>query len=127
MANEENLIPFTSKQSREEAKKNGRKGGIASGKAKRRKKAVREVMEMIANQPVTNDKLKKQMRAITGGINEDDIDMITAATMGIFQAAIKGNVSAYEMIADKLDEAQIDDETQEDDLSKSLRELGESL
>ena len=34
---EDNLIPFTSEQSREKAKINGRKGGIASGKAKREK------------------------------------------------------------------------------------------
>ena len=34
---EDNLIPFTSNQSREQAKINGRKGGIASGKAKREK------------------------------------------------------------------------------------------
>lgn len=37
---EENLIPFTTEQSREEAKKNRRKGGIASGEARRAKKAL---------------------------------------------------------------------------------------
>ena len=44
MANEKNLNPFTSDQSREEAKKNGRKGGIASGKAKRKKKTLQKAM-----------------------------------------------------------------------------------
>jgi len=38
MANNNNLTPFTSDQSRDEAVKNGRKGGIASGAAKREKK-----------------------------------------------------------------------------------------
>ena len=42
MANEQNLKPFTTDQSREEAVKNGRKGGIASGKAKRENKLIRE-------------------------------------------------------------------------------------
>lgn len=42
MANENNLKPFTNEQSREEAAKNGRKGGIASGKARREKKTARE-------------------------------------------------------------------------------------
>lgn len=42
MANEQNLKPFTSDQSREEAVKNGRKGGIASGKAKRENKLIRD-------------------------------------------------------------------------------------
>ena len=40
MANEENLKPFTSDQSREKAVSNGRMGGIASGKSKREKKAM---------------------------------------------------------------------------------------
>ena len=42
MANEQNLKPFTSDQSREEAVKNGRKGGIASGEAKREKRLIKE-------------------------------------------------------------------------------------
>ena len=42
MANEQNLRPFTSDQDREEAKKNGKKGGIASGKARRERKKFKE-------------------------------------------------------------------------------------
>ena len=44
MANVENLTPFTSEQSREEAKKNGQKGGIASGKARREKKTIQKIL-----------------------------------------------------------------------------------
>ena len=40
MANEENLIPFTSEQSREEAKRNGAKGGKKSGEVRRQRKAI---------------------------------------------------------------------------------------
>lgn len=49
MGKRENLIPydFTSDQSRELAAKNGRKGGIASGKAKRKKKDLREMAQAI--------------------------------------------------------------------------------
>lgn len=42
MANEQNLKPFTSNQSREEAVKNGRKGGIRSGEVKRENKLIRD-------------------------------------------------------------------------------------
>ena len=42
MANIESLKPFTSEQSREKAAINGKKGGIASGKAKREKKLWKE-------------------------------------------------------------------------------------
>ena len=38
MANNDNLTPFTSDQSRDEAVKNGRKGGIASGESRRERK-----------------------------------------------------------------------------------------
>ena len=37
--------PFTNEQSREEASKNGRKGGIASGEARRKKKLFKEEIE----------------------------------------------------------------------------------
>lgn len=47
MANEQNLTPFTSEQSREEAAANGRKGGIASGESKRKKKQLRECIEYL--------------------------------------------------------------------------------
>ena len=44
MANVENLTPFTSEQSREEAVENGRKGGIASGQARREKKTIQKIL-----------------------------------------------------------------------------------
>ena len=44
MSNEKNLTPFTSEQSREKAVENGRKGGIASGKARREKKMVKDIL-----------------------------------------------------------------------------------
>lgn len=42
MANEKNLKPFTSDQSREEAVKNGRKGGIRSGEVRRENKLIKD-------------------------------------------------------------------------------------
>lgn len=50
MANEQNLIP-NSKRSPSEARENGRKGGIASGEARRRKKTLREIMEAYGQMP----------------------------------------------------------------------------
>ena len=47
MANEKNLVPFTSEQSHEEAVKNGRKGGIASGEARRNKKLLRDCIDYL--------------------------------------------------------------------------------
>lgn len=63
MANEQNLVPFTSEQNREEAKKNGRKGGIASGEARRNKKMLRDCIDYL---------LEREDRAV---LNEDGIPM----------------------------------------------------
>lgn len=50
MNKEDNLIKFTSNQSREEAKKNGRKGGIASGIAKRERQTAQQVARAILDE-----------------------------------------------------------------------------
>lgn len=42
MANEQNLRPFTSEQSRDEAVKNGRKGGKASAEARKERKLIKD-------------------------------------------------------------------------------------
>lgn len=47
VANEQNLVHFTSEQSHEEAVKNGRKGGIESGKSKRNKKLLRDCIDYL--------------------------------------------------------------------------------
>lgn len=47
MANEKNLVPFTTEQSHEEAVKNGRKGGIASGESRRNKKMLRDCIDYL--------------------------------------------------------------------------------
>lgn len=62
MANEQNLQPFTSEQNREEATKNGRKGGIASGKARREKRDRKEMASELLDLVVSGagiDKIKK--------------------------------------------------------------------
>lgn len=63
MANEQNLVPFTSEQNREEAKKNGRKGGIASGEARRNKKMLRDCIDYL---------LEREDKTV---LNEDGIPM----------------------------------------------------
>lgn len=51
MANEQNLKPPTTKEARER----GRKGGIASGKARREKRTFRELMELYGAMPDPED------------------------------------------------------------------------
>ena len=47
MANGEDVVPLTGEQSHEEAVKNGRKGGVASGEAKRNRKMLRDCIDYL--------------------------------------------------------------------------------
>lgn len=87
MANEQNLTPFTSDQSREEAAKNGRLGGIASGKARAEKRDLRKALEMLLEKEFTD----KNGNVATGA---------QAITAKLFEQAMKGNVKAFETLRD---------------------------
>lgn len=84
---EDNLHPFTSDQSREEAAKNGSKGGIASGEARRQKKNLRLALEML---------LEKDFKDKDGNI----VSGAEAITAKLFQQAMNGNVKAFGMLRD---------------------------
>ena len=85
MGNEQNLKPFTSDQSREKAVENGRKGGVASGEARRRKRDLRLALEMLLEKEYTD----KKGKVMTGA---------EAITTKLFEQAMKGNVKAFETI-----------------------------
>lgn len=96
MANEENLIPFTSNQSREEAKKNGSKGGKKSGEVRRKRKAMKEQMEMLLTLPVKN---QEQYNFISNlGIDKKEIDNQMALIVAMYAKALKGDVQAFNSI-----------------------------
>ena len=65
VANEQNLVPFTSEQSHEEAVKNGRKGGIASGEARRNRKMLRDCLDYLLEK-VDNTALDENGNAMSG-------------------------------------------------------------
>lgn len=109
MANESNLIPFTSKQSREEAKKNGRKGGIASGEARRKRKAFKEQIDYFLSLPFPDmvdhngNKLKDAFKNF--GIEEEEIDNQMAMILSMWKNVIKkGDVSAFTALRDTVGE-----------------------
>lgn len=110
MANEQNLVPFTSNQSREEAKKNGRKGGIKSGEARRRKAALRETMNRLLTMKVKVEGLSDVLEA--DGIESTYEDIIT---MAMIEQAARGDVKAYNAIRETVgqtDKSELDEEEQ---------------
>ena len=98
MANEQNLKPFTSDQNREEAAKNGRKGGVASGEARRRKRDAKEILEIFLSMQINNGKAAN----IEGIKNFMDmqgknITVEEAMHLKMVQKALKGDLNAYNM------------------------------
>lgn len=53
--NEQNLIP-TNKRSKEEARELGRKGGINSGKTRREKRTMKQLIDLTLSRMITNKK-----------------------------------------------------------------------
>ena len=100
MANNiENLQPRT-ELSKEEAKEMGRKGGIASGKARREKKLIKDSIELLLDLPIKNSKIKQQLKEL--GIDEDEMNNQTAMVIAIYQKALKGDVQAFNTLRDSV-------------------------
>lgn len=85
-ANLQNLVNFTSDQDREAAVRNGRKGGIASGEAKRRRKSLREQLEILLENGNTQE----------------------SVAVALIEKAMGGDVKAFEVLRDTVGEKPVD-------------------
>lgn len=94
--NDKNLIPKTSDQSREEAKRNGRKGGIASGKVRRNKKEAKELALMLLSLPVSSKKIKSNLDKLQ--IKDADQSNRMAVLARFLTDALNGNTKSGELL-----------------------------
>lgn len=102
MPNEQNLVPFDSNQNREEAKKNGAKGGIASGESRRRKKSLREAAKLYLSLPVADKRAWNKLAR--DGVEPEDVDNQMAIIAGLTIKAVKGDAKAAKLLFDLLGE-----------------------
>ena len=95
MANEENLKKGKATQFKtgEEQVKIARKGGKASGESRRKRKLLKEHLELL---------LETKIQTSDGEITKSE-----AITLKLIEQALKGNVKAYKLIRDTLGEAPI--------------------
>ena len=93
MANEQNLRPCEYKLSQEEAKK----GGINSGKARRAKKTLREIGDMLGGLDIKSEKNKQILR--DAGVCDDDMIEDVAMMFQLKTKASKGDTKAIELLA----------------------------
>ena len=85
----------------EQRAENGRKGGIASGEAKRRKKAMRERLEVLLELPLKSGKSAdldsiKNFAALKG----KNITVQDALMLAQIQKALKGDTTAATFVRD---------------------------
>lgn len=99
MINDGNLKPI---RSEDEAREKGKKGGQASGKARRERRALKEQLEMFLSLPLKNEEIKEQLANL--GLNTNEIDNQMAINLALCQKALKGDTKAYELIRDTIGE-----------------------
>ena len=119
MANEQNLIVPTSELAREY----GRRGGKKKAENARKRKAMKEQMELLLSLPVKSTKMKGQLKKI--GIKADEIDNQMALIVSIYQTALKGgknSVQAFNVIRDMMEEEKEKNEVE--DLTPLAKLLG---
>lgn len=101
MANEQNLKPFRKGEvSKEEAVRNGRKGGFASGIAKRQRRTHKQILDEILSFTVKDDVKQKLLETFPELKNFDGLDYKLAVNLIQLQKALKGNNKSYEIIRD---------------------------
>lgn len=86
----DNLRLYTSSQNREEASKNGKKGGVASGIARRKRKMLREELSMLLSTSVMFEGKERTM-------NE-------AISLAVIKRAMDGDPTAFKIIRETLGE-----------------------
>lgn len=87
-----NLKPM-SERSKDEVREIARKGGINSGKTRRKKADLKKAFETLLALDVTDEKIKKQLEEM--GMAGNNEALLAFAT---FQQAVKGNQKATENI-----------------------------
>ena len=104
---EKNLIPFD-QRTEEEAREYGRRGGIASGVARRRKRSLKEAADLYLSLPVADR--RKWNKIARKGVDPEDVDNQMAMIIGLTEAATMGDARAAKIIVDLLgDVAAADD------------------
>lgn len=126
MANEQNLRPVRTES---EARELGRRGGIASGEARRRKKTCVDIaMRVISSE--LDAKTRSTVEKVTGPLGDDESTLYAAAIAQVVAKAVKGDMRAFRELQNVVERANggfVEQEREEDPLTKALREIGENL
>lgn len=120
-SNEQNLVP-QSERTKDEQREIARKGGQASGAARRRKKNMKAAAKMLLDMPVTSKELQQKMKLL--GVPDGDSSYQMAVMVAMLNQAMKGNVKASYFLRDTIGESPSDQIRRDElKLSKARAEL----
>ena len=105
MPNEKNLMPIqavNSNRTREQHSEDSRKGGVASGVSRRRKRSLKEAADLYLSLPVSDRKMWNKISR--RGVDPEDIDNQMAMIIGLTMAATAGDAKAAKVIVALLGE-----------------------
>lgn len=117
----DNLIP-ASQRTPEERREIAQKGGIASGVARRRKRALKEAADLYLSLPVRDKRVWN--RLARRGIDPEDIDNQMLVIAGLTDAAACGDAKAAAVLFKALGEDVPPGEVNEDQLQEAKKLLG---
>lgn len=120
----ENLVNPSDRTS-EELREMTRKGGIKSGEARRRKKTMREALEMMLFHTKLNEQTKQMLKA-EGVSDVEDMNHQMVITRSLIAKAESGDVQAYNAICSMIGEKPAEKMEVNGDLLSRLRVVRES-
>ncbi len=94
---EANIVEYRFKPG-EDARSRGANGGKKSGETRRKKKAMREVANMILGLKVDRDDVREVCAAL--GIDDDEATVQFISLMAIANNAMQGDIKALEFLRD---------------------------
>lgn len=123
MARETNLVPQAHKLTVEQQSMGGKK----SAENKRKRKALKEQMELLLTLPLTDERAKKQFESM--GIDADNMDNQMAMVVKTYAQALKGNINAVNVIREIIGErvVEVNVNNNIDDKVKELDRLLDSV
>ena len=106
MSGEKNLIPMN-KRTVEEQKRITTMGGKASGEARRKKRDLKNIVNLMMNADLT-DEQKKKVGKMCPDVPEDAMTVNAYVVAGQIKSAHEGNTKAFQALAEYQNQAQKD-------------------
>ncbi|NMC57326.1 MAG: hypothetical protein GYA50_08915 [Eubacteriaceae bacterium] len=102
----------------------GRKGGAASGAARRRKKELKESLSILLEMDINSEKAKDEMRNM--GIDDEKLIYKSYLVYSLFKRALNGNMEAFREIrnlSDEIEDEKEKIESREENLFERAQQL----